>query len=267
MKKSLVSVLCIINSFNCTAMATIFEDMSLWWQGKEEELISHEHKLGPNAHISLENVYGDITISTWQQNKVMLEATKIGSESSVKNTKIDLTYTKNGLTIKTVALNPEKMCKISFSVIIPADAVLDSVKTDKGAITVKNSVSPISLTSNCGDITVTEAHHSVNAHTKNGSISISATADLTADHHVIALTEKGTITLQIPEDTNAHVCATTLRGSVSTEQPVTLDPKTLKISRKTLAELKRDVQGSLGTGKGPNFKLHTNKGNIRLVQS
>ncbi len=252
---------------NFTASANIFEDISLWWKGKEEEVISHEHALTTKSHISIENSYGDITIATWKQPKIMLEATKIGSETSVKNAKIDLTYTKNGLTIKTVNLNPNEKCKIVFSIIVPSDAVLDSVKTDSGNIVVKSITTPVSITSNYGDITVTEAYHSVNAYTKNGSITISTMPTLTSENRIIAFTEKGTITLQVPEESNAHVCATTLRGHVSTEQPITLDPRTIKISTRTLAQLKKDVQGSLGDGKGPHVKLHTNKGNIKLVAS
>lgn len=265
--KQFLAIAFVVSNLNFTVSAHIFEDLSLWWKGKEEEVISHEHTLTPHAHISIENIYGDITISTWKQSKVMLEATKIGSEASVKNTKIDLTYTKNGLSIKTVNLNPNEICKIAFSIIVPSDAVLDSVKTDAGNIVIKNVITPLALTSNYGDITVQEAQHSVNVYTKNGSITISTLPTLTADNRIVAFTEKGTITLQVPEESNAHVCATTLRGHVSSEQPITLDPRTIKISTKTLAQLKRDVQGSLGDGKGPNVKLHTNKGNIKLVVS
>lgn len=263
--KQFLAAAFLASNLNFTVSAHIFEDISLWWKGKEEEVISHEHVLSTNAHISIENIYGDITVSTWKQNKVMLEATKIGSEASVKNTKIDLTYTKNGLSIKTVNLNPNETCKIAFSIIIPSDAVLDSVKTDAGNITVKNTITALSLTSNYGDINVVDAQNSVNAYTKNGSITISTVTNLAPDNRIIAFTEKGTITLQVPEESNAHVSATTLRGHVSTEQPITLDPRTIKISTKALAQLKKDVQGSLGDGKGAHIKLHTNKGNIKLT--
>lgn len=259
----------LLASLNCTLSADIFEGLSLWpWKSTEEEVVTHEHKLAPGAHISIENDHGDISITTWNKNAIMLEATKKGSEAAIKNTKIDLTYTTNGLSIKTVCLHPEDTCTISFSIIVPADTFLDIVKTERGNIKVINSTTPISLTSNHGDISVTDAQSSVNVHTKCGYITISTTPALTSDNKVIAFTEKGTITIQIPENTNAHLYAKTLHGSVSTEQPITLDARTIeKISTKTITQLKRDVQGSLGSGNGPKFKLHTNKGNIKVTNS
>ena len=252
---------------NSTVSAYNFEDISLWWKGKEEEVVSHEHLLTPNAHISVENPKGTITISTWKQNKIMLEATKTGSEKSVKNTKIDLTYTKDGLSIKTVNIHPDDFCKVSLSLIVPVDAVLESVKTDRGNIIVKNCSTPLSITSNYGDVFIEDAHSSANVYTKHGLISISTTDTLTKENKIVAFTEKGAITLQVPETTNAHLYATTLRGHVSTEQPVTLDKRTISINTKNIAQFKRDVQGCLGSGQGPTFKLHTNKGNIKVAVS
>ncbi len=265
--KQFLAIGFLLTAVNCTLSAHIFEDISLWWKTKEEEVVTHEHKLSPGAHISIENNNGPITISTWNKNSIMLEATKSGSEQSVKNTKIDLTYTAKGLSIKTVGLKPDKTCTISFAIIVPVDAHLDSIKTEQGNITVKNSATPLSLSSNYGDLTVIDAQSSINAHTKYGQITISTTSELKDDNKVLAFTERGAITMHVPEKTNAHLYATTLRGSVSTEQPITLDPRTTPINTKAIAQIKRDVQGSLGSGQGPTFKLHTNKGNIKLAVS
>ncbi len=254
-------------TLHSTVSAHIFEGISIWWQGKEEEVITHEHVLTPGAHISIENPKGDITISTWNQNKVMLEVTKIGSEKSVEHTKVDLTYTKHGVSIKTVNVHPEEICRVSLSLIVPSDAILDHIKTDRGNITVKNCVTPVSITSNYGNINIDELGSSANIYTKHGSITLSTVNNLAKEHKIVAFTERGTITLSTPEETNGHLYATTLRGNVSTEQPVTLDARTMPINKKTIAQLKKEIQGSFGSGDGPNIKLHTNNGNIKVTVS
>ena len=245
---------------------TFFEDFTWWWDNTKEEITTHEQTLTPGSTISISNKKGDIKITTWNKNKIVIEATKKGTDEEIKLTKVETLYTKHGASIKTIPLKTDRQCTVDYALIIPNTAILTMIETEKGAISIKNVSTATRAHAEYGSVNLDSVTNSVQVSTKHGGITIHTNEDLKATDKIVALTECGSITLEIPSDTNATLYAKTNKGSVTSEQPITLEPRTLKICQASLAELKRDIRGTLGHG-GATIKLQTSRGNVRVVET
>lgn len=267
MKKSTITFL----SFLILCYSTILVPFSFFgkfdlWETNKQEVVQHEQILVPHSKVSIKNTKGTISIRTWKKPKLLVEATKTGSEEEIRLTKIETLYTTDGASIKTVLLKPDRQCTIDYTIMIPQTATLSLVQTDKGDISITDVSTPITAHAEYGALDFKNISNSVHASTKNGAISIQAEA-LKPSSKIIAIAEKGTIKLQLPTDTNALLYAKTDKGTVTTDHMITLEPRTLKICQASFAELKRDVRGSLGQGGTTTIKLHTSRGNVKVLEA
>jgi hypothetical protein len=245
---------------------TFFDNFTWWWDNTKEEIVTHDQPLAPHSHISVSNKKGNITISTWNKNKIVIEATKKGTDEELKLTKVETLYTKNGASIKTIPLKVDRQCSVDYTLIIPSTATLTMVETEKGSISIKNVSTATRAHAEYGSVNLDAVTNSVQVSTKHGGITIQS-KNLKATDKIIALAEHGSIKLELPAETNATLYAKTNKGTVTSEQPITLEPRTLKICQASLAELKRDVRGALGHGGGATIKLQTSRGNVRVVEA
>src|SRR3989338_3964939 len=120
-----------------TIHGSMLDSLSSWWS-KGNEVVSKEQVLTPNSTFKIENIFGNITIKTWKQNRLVVEAVKKGSKEAIDSTNIDAHYTTNGASIKTVQQNSQTKCNVDYTVLIPHTAIIVLAHTDCGNITIKN---------------------------------------------------------------------------------------------------------------------------------
>ncbi len=261
----LMVVITLLSSSNSMYSFVFFEHLNLW-TSKKEEVITHEQTLTPESEISISNTRGDINIKTWNKPKILIEATKVGTTEELKLTKIETLYTKKGAHIKTVPLKAERFCTVNYTLIVPANAILTDISTEKGNITVKNVSTPSRICNQYGNISLLDITNSVQASTKFGHISIQ-TREIKAGSKIVAMTERGNIKLQVPTKADAQLYAKTNKGTVTSECPVTLEPRTMKLCQSSLSALKRDVRGAIGNGGTSVINLHTTRGNVKVLEA
>lgn len=237
---------------------------SLW--GITTEVVAHEQLLTPNTTLTLENTKGNISIKTWKQNKLVIEAVKKGSKEALANTDITAHYTPEGASIKTVLADSQLSCSVDYTILLPQTTTITLAHTDSGDITIKNTQKPIKAQTHKGSINFENVCNSAHASTKQGNITIQAKS-LNANHKILAVADKGNIKLKLPAKTEAKLYAKTERGRVTSDHPITLEQRTMVINTKTIAELKKDVKGFMGNDKGAVIKLHTTHGNVALVRA
>jgi hypothetical protein len=253
-------------SLSHTLNAFSFSKTFAFWATPQEEIVTHKQVLTAKAHVTISNTKGNITITTWPKQTMLVEATKKGSEEELRLTKIETLYTKDGASIKTVALKPSKLCTVDYDIVIPQNATITLAQTDKGDITISNVTTPIKAHSEYGALTFLNITNSLQASTKYGPITIETNA-LKPASHIIAMAEKGTIKMQLPTNTNATLYAKTNKGIVTSDHAITLEPRTLKICQSSIAQLRKDVRGSLGHGGSTTIKLHTSRGNVKVLEA
>ena len=124
---------------------------------------------------------------------------------------------------------------------------------------------PVTAKTYKGSIKINGAK-TVKAETKFGNIDIEST-DLKKSDKILALSTKGNVKLILPDNTNATLYAKTSHGKVTTEQKVLLKDVSTEISNIALAQLRKDVQGSLGNAEGCEVKLLTDSGNVKVLRA
>lgn len=265
MKHSIHIVLVLSLCTVYTSKASILDNVrSLWKTNKE--IISKEQILTPNSTFKIENTAGDITIKTWNQNKLVIEAVKKGSPEAIQATDIETHYTENGAIVKTVINDSQRKCTVDYTILIPSSATITLAHTDHGNVTLKNTDKPAKIQTYKGSITCQNATNSIHANTRYGNIKIHA-KKLDKQHTILAVSGHGNIKLELPPKTPASLYAKAQHGKVTSDHPVTLAQRPMQISKKTMANLQRDIQGKIGTTDGVTIKLHTSSGNVKLVEA
>lgn len=231
-----------------------------------EQVVSLNEMVEPNCKVSISNIKGDITIKTWKTNKVVIEAHKKGSEKSLYDTDIKKTFAKNHLSIETVFKASDTKCNVHYHILVPETARLQAVKTEKGKITISNIQNGIMAKTGRGAIVMNDVSGPVKTSTTSGEISIKA-KNIIPESKILAMSGKGTITLSFPKKTNSHIHLVTSKGQVKSDHTITTESRSMKYNSKTLAQLKKEAKGTIGSGGNSSIKLHTGSGNIVLVQS
>ncbi len=252
----------------CTAYtmhASIFDSVRSLWDNNSE-VVSKEQILTPNSTFRIENTKGNVSIKTWKQNKLVVEAVKKGSPEGIAGTDIVTKYTEKGASVKTVQSDSQHKCSVDYTILIPHTAHITLAHTDQGNIEIKNTDQPIKIQTYKGSIVCKNITNSVHANTRHGNIRIHA-KKLEKKHKVLAVSGRGNIKIELPAKTSAKLYAKAQKGRITSTHPVTLAQRPMQISKKTMANLRRDIQGHIGTVDGVTIKLHTSSGNVNLIEA
>jgi DUF4097 and DUF4098 domain-containing protein YvlB len=141
--------------------------------------------------------------------------------------------------------------KTTFTVRVPATARVNA-DTRNGRIGVDAPLAALVAKTYNGSIKAEAPVGTLKASSRNGSITAAiADGPLTGD--IELSTRNGTVTLELPDSTNANVALLTRSGRVTTDFPLRMDK----------LENTRSISGILGLG-GPNVSLETRNGSVHL---
>ncbi|MCF7899903.1 DUF4097 domain-containing protein [Candidatus Babeliales bacterium] len=249
---------------HCTPINSFWESFSFFTTEKEE-IISLDKKVPTDCSITIKNKKGNIFVKTWNKHKVVVEACKKGIEKTLKNALIELTVHQNNVTLATTNIDDQETCSINYTVLIPAQVKTLSLHTEKGNISAENISGQVIANTEKGNINLININGTLKTTTEKGNISFS-TKNLDSHHSILAITQKGNVSIALPEKTSATVQATTHKGVITSEHTVTTQPRTMKINKHTAAQLNKELFCTIGSG-GPSLKIHTGKGTIDFIIS
>lgn len=270
MKKKYIStkviLTCLItNSLYHTATARSLKALKFWGKAKTET-VSIKKEVPENAQLILYNIDGNVNIRVWKQQKIVVQATKKGNGESLK--KVTIKDSIQGKKFKLETIHNEKNinCSVEYDILIPENMWLASINTKKGNIKIEDTKKGVFAYSQKGSIILDHVEGVVKAKSDKGAITINTHtfADATT---IQAYTKNGTINLMVPKLANADICLKAPKGKVTSDVPITLNRRTTTLTNKTYANFKKETQGSLGKGGESEIKLHTERGNIKVVYS
>jgi DUF4097 and DUF4098 domain-containing protein YvlB len=233
--------------------------------------------LKAGERFSLENVNGDVTVSTWKEDKVEIKAVKVARSDEADLKKVEIRVEERAGAVSVKAVWPKfprrARVKVDFEIRVPEGVVLDEVETVNGGIEITGRFERADAGTTNGSVTVEDAAGDLKARTTNGGIRVSRfegrleakttngnirLENVTFKDGLSAGTTNGSITLSIvsPETINADLRAATTNGHISVEFPVTLQ---------NLSQSRRRVEARIGQG-GPEISLHTTNGSINLTK-
>ena len=261
-----------------------------------EELLELNPKKKTSSLYIQDEVAGMLSIRGWHQDHIAVSIQKhTHSDDDADRISTTLNQTENGVITLAITTTEalHKRASIDVTVHLPHTlattimahndvTITDTngtihVETEEGTITTHNTRGTLKLETEKGNITCEKSHGPLHAMTKHGALNIqesynSITAE-TARGPIIAscarvpstarielrTQKRGTITLTLPESTNAHLIADTTRGTVTSNLLITLEQHTMVLNHGTYQDLQRHVRGVIGQQATAEIRLNGTK--------
>ena len=192
----------------------------------ETERFEQTYPLNANGKVSVSNVNGSITIETWDNPQVRLEAVKTAdTKERLSEVEIKIEARQDSFSVETNYDNWKRDGKgwrnhgklqVEFKLTVPRTAVLDEIETVNGSITISNAANTTKASAVNGEVRATNLRGTANLSTVNGTVEADFD-QLQTGSRISLNTVNGTVNLMIPSDANATVKADTVNGSISND--------------------------------------------------
>lgn len=213
--------------------------------------------------ISIENVNGRITVTSWDQPRVRIHAVrKAESRAVMDKLTIDVRQGGDGISIVTrsprnnnsgfldMIFGNDGNTSVDYDVTVPRTTDL-TVENTNGGITVSDITGSSDLGTTNGRIEAFRCSGTMSISTTNGAIKAEL-LQVSGSKPMKFETTNGSISLTVPPSFAANIDAETTNGSIRTDLPVT----TRSFSR-------RELRGTLNGG-GASLELNTTNGSIEV---
>ena len=210
----------------------------------------------PTGEFTLENVNGRVTVETWSEPQVRIEAEKgATNEARLRQLQVEIDGEGSRVAVRTRMPGGRFFggggAKVDYRITLPAGARI-RVSTVNGTVTVGGMTGSISASTTNGAIEISDAAGAVEASTVNGGIAARFRA-LDPDSANRLSTTNGSITVSVPEGSGGRLEARTVNGGVHNDLPMESTGRTGR----------NRLEGRLGKGRG-SLELSTVNGAIRL---
>ena len=232
---------------------------------EETERFEQTYPLSANGRVSVSNVNGSITITTWERNEVKVEAVKNADEKErLAEVEIRIDAQKDSLTIETdydswKRDNGSRNWKnygrltVEYRLTVPRNAVLNEIETVNGSVSISNSANMTKASTVNGQVTATNLRGTANLSTVNGTVEANFD-ELQSSSRISLNTVNGQVNLTIPSDANATVKADTVNGNIAND---------FGLPVRKGQYVGRDLYGKIGTGE-VQIRLNSVNGGLNI---
>jgi DUF4097 and DUF4098 domain-containing protein YvlB len=220
------------------------------------------YALAANGRVELDNINGDVHISSWDRNEVKVDAVKYaGTRERLDEAKIEVNAGKDYVSIRTKYPHHDNNWNwgshnnpagVEYTLTVPRAARLDEIKLINGEFDVSGVSGEVRASCINGKL---EAHNlagRADLSTINGHLD--ARFDQLAGSSVELHSVNGSVDLTIPSDSNAEVEASTVSGSINNDFGLHVNNHRF---------IGHDMRGELGSG-GTHIKLENVNGRIEI---
>lgn len=218
------------------------------------------YALAPDGRVELNNINGEVHISTWDRNEVKVDAVKYaGTRERLDEARIDIQSGKDYISIRThypdhtfnwnSRNNP---AGVDYTLTVPRGARLDEIKLING---------PLEITGVAGEVRASSVNGRVVAHNLSGRSELSTVnGRLEAEFNELPGSSvkldsvNGALEVTIPSDSNAEIEAETVSGGIDNDFG-------LRVNHHHFVG--HDLRGELGSG-GTHIKLINVNGRIEI---
>lgn len=193
----------------------------------QEERFDQTYPLNPNGRVSLSNVNGKVEVVVWDRNEARVEAVKTIECENPMKIDIEVNSSPNSLQIETEYDSEESnddkwrgnRCRknsVDFRLTVPRTALLDSIETVNGNISIDGLTDSVKASSVNGQVVGQNLRGAVNLSTVNGQVK-AGFSTLDNVREIKLNTVNGQVELQLPSDADATIKASTVNGGISND--------------------------------------------------
>ena len=213
------------------------------------------YKLDKTGEVSLENVNGNVKITTWDREEIKVDAIKKAKKQEhLDVVKIDVQSTSEKIRIKTKypdSKNNNNSTSVDYDLTVPRDSRLNKISNVNGGVTIERVRGNVDASSVNGPVTGNWLAGELHLSTVNGSVK----ATLGELRKPVSLKSvNGSVSLALPAGANADISADSVNGGISSDFDLKVR-KSFPIGQK--------LEAKLGDG-GPEVKLSTVNGGIHI---
>ena len=210
--------------------------------------------LGPSGRVIIQNLYGDVSITAWDRDEVLVEAIKRSSDPRrLDDARVIVEPSSGGLSIHTVytGADAEHPASVEYRIMVPRRANLDQVKLVNGGLSISGIAGPIKASSVNGSIHADKLEGEADLSTVNGKLD-AAFNHLSSCKPISLSSVNGPIKLLLPAGARANVNAHNLSGGIESD-----------VGRVSRAADGHNLHALLNHG-GASIRVHNVNGGISI---
>jgi len=208
----------------------------------------------PNGRVVVQNLYGDVQITAWDRDEVLVQATKHSDDPHRLNDAQIVVDSSSGLvSIHTqyTGSDAEHPASVEYHIMVPRGANLENVKLINGGLSLSGMTGPVKASSVNGSIKAEKMSGQTELSTVNGYLE--ADFQRVSRCHSISLTTvNGPIRLSLPSGAGVNVSAQNLSGGIDAD-----------FGRSWRAPAGHRLDAALNGG-GAQIRLHNVNGGISI---
>ncbi len=235
------------------AFVTAFAAVSF---GEARETFEEVVPLSAGGTFEIDNKNGSITIKTWNEGNVRIEAEKVAkTQDALDDIEIDIQGSGDSVRVETH--HPRNRLwggggKVSYVITVPSEANVRA-STANGSLTIDGVQGKVDASSVNGSVKVADVVGVMDVSTTNGSIRADYARALDGRHRF--KTTNGSVRVYLPNDAGGDFDAKTVNGRIEVDFPTNLT-----------SSGRRHQRGSFGSG-GGSFDIRTVNGSVKILQN
>lgn len=231
-------------------------------RGALTEEFHQTYAITADGRIELDNINGDVHISSWDRNEVKVDAVKYAdTKERLDEAKIEVDAGKDYVSIRTKYPDHNNTwnwgshnnpASVEYTLTVPRTARLDEIKLINGALDVTGVNGEVRASCINGRLEAQDLSGRAKLDTINGRLE--AKFKQLAGQSVDLNSVNGSVDLTIPSDSNAEIEANTVSGRIGNDFG-------LNVNRHQMVG--QSLRGELGNG-GAHIKLNNVNGRIEI---
>lgn len=227
------------------------------------DTIEQSFDVSTNSQFSLNNINGEVEISSWAEQIIKVEAI-IRAENQNEFDRVEVKMQQNGQKVSVETDYEEsrkwghnQSAQVTYKVWLPSDTNLSEIELVNGSLTIENVAGEVNAQVVNGSIKATGLTNNSEINSVNGSIKVyyqSVSADL---KDINIETVNGSIKLYLPSDINANLELETMHGSIKTEFGISSEESTFT---------GHSLRGDIGSG-DIDIKMESVNGSIKVMKN
>lgn len=231
-------------------------------RGALTEEFHQTYALTADGRVELDNINGDVHISSWDRNEVKVDAVKYAdTKERLDEAKIEIDARNDSISLRTKYPNHDhnwtwgshnNPAGVEYTLTVPRKARLDEIKLINGELDINGVSGEVNASCINGRL---EAHNLAGrARLSNINGRLDARFDQLSGQRVELNSVNGSVELTIPSDSNAEVEATTVSGGINNDFGLHVNHHRF---------VGHDLRGELGSG-GVRIKISNVNGRIEV---
>jgi hypothetical protein len=184
--------------------------------GTPQKMFRQSYLLGPTGRVVIQNLYGDVRITAWDREEVLVEAIKRSPDPRrLDDARIVVDSSSELFSIRTqyAGSDAEHPASVEFRITVPRTARLEDVKLINGGLSISGVTGFVRASSVNGNIKAEKLEGQADLSTINGHLEADFNR-ISRDHPISLSSVNGPITLSIPSATGASLVARNLSGGI-----------------------------------------------------